>query len=53
MHQAYEWNNSSIAATMPAAGFIETMLDPDVSAEKKLKRITPFYSQGAFGWVFE
>jgi hypothetical protein len=53
MYQAYEWNNSPIAATTPVTGFVETMLDADVSIEKKVRRITPFYSQGAFTWVFD
>ena len=53
MEQAYSWNKSPIAAMTPTTSFIETMVSMDVSGEKKLKRLVPFYSQGAFTWLFD
>jgi len=53
MHQAYEWNNSIVASTTPITGFIETMLSSDVSGDKKLQRLIPFYSQKALGGLYD
>lgn len=53
MHQAYEWNNSVVASMTPITGFAETMLSSSVSGDKKLQRLIPFYSQKAFGGLYE
>jgi endonuclease YncB( thermonuclease family) len=53
MYQAYSWNNSPIASLTPFTGFIETMVDGDVSAEKKLQRVVPFYSQNVLSGLYK
>tara|TARA_R110002033_G_scaffold51526_1_gene98580 strand:- start:241 stop:1584 length:1344 start_codon:yes stop_codon:yes gene_type:complete len=53
MHQAYEWNNSVVASMTPITGFTETMLSSSVSGDKKLQRLIPFYSQKAFGGLYD
>jgi len=53
MYSAYAWNNSPIAALTPTTGFIETMVNSDISSEKKLRRVLPFFSQGVVPDLFD
>ena len=53
MYSAYAWNNSPIAALTPTTGFIETMVNSDISSEKKLRRMLPFFSQGVVPDLFD
>ena len=53
MNQAYDWNKSVVASMTPTTGLVETMLSSEVSGEKKLKRMIPFYSQGVLGGLFD